>query len=139
MNFAAFKAGLKAHLQSVSAVSNLVGTRIYPMAFPQGGTLPAVTYTVVDTKPGGPWAGLREITVDLVAADDDSDTPDDVADALEAALVTGPNTARTGIGDIGSSGVVVQQCFLADQEARVDMYRAEERLYAVKLRFVFQI
>jgi len=55
-----------------------------------------------------------------------------VADAIEAALLT-------RIGDIGSSGVKVQDCVLADSEARVDVYRPEERLYGVRLRLVFTI
>jgi hypothetical protein len=135
MSVSAFKAGLRAHLTGNAGVSALVGSRVWPIAFPGGGAFPAVTYQVVDTATNAglyPNMGLRQITVDLLAVDDDSDTPDDVADAIEAALLT-------RIGDIGSSGVKVQDCVLADSEARVDVYRPEERLYGVRLRLVFTI
>jgi hypothetical protein len=135
MSVSAFKAGLRAHLTGNAGVSALVGSRVWPIAFPAGGTFPAVTYQVIDTATNFgqyPNVGLREITVDLLAVDDDSDTPDDVADAIEAALLT-------RIGDIGSSGVKVQDCVLAGSEARVDVYRPEERLYGVRLRLIFTI
>lgn len=131
----AFKAGLKAHLIADSGVNALVSGRVYPIAVPDGSALPLITYKVTDTATEfgfGLAGGLRQLTLDLMAVGEDSKAPDDVADAIEAALLT-------RIGDIGGSGVKVQDCVLAPTEARTDAYMPEERLYGVNLRLIFTI
>ena len=135
MSVAAFKAGLRAHLQANAGVSALVSTRVYPIAVPEGAGFPLVTYTVVDTAVESAFrnaVGLRAITVDFMAVDEDSETPDEVADAIEAALLA-------NIGDIGESGILVQDCSLSPTEARSDSYMPETGLYGVRSRFIFTI
>lgn len=130
-----FKAGLKAHLIANSGVNNLVSGRVYPIAVPGGTAFPLITYKVVDAgiaKGINGQIGLRTVDVLIQAISTDSKQPDDVADAIEAALFT-------NIGDIGGSGVKVQDCAPADVEARVDDYMPEERLYGVNLRVIFTI
>lgn len=131
-----FKAGLKAHLIADSAVNALVSGRVYPMAVPGGASFPVVVYKVLDSgrTPGlGTALGLRTIDVLIQAVSTDSKEPDDVADAIESALLSAP------IGDIGSSGVKVQDCAPPREGARADDYMPEERLYGVNLRFIFTI
>lgn len=43
------EAAMRAHLIADPGVSGLVGQRIYPIAMPQGTTLPAITYQRVST------------------------------------------------------------------------------------------
>ncbi len=134
MSVSEFKKGLKAHLEADGAVNALVGTRIFPITFPEGGDLPAIAYRVIDSGFLKSLLGpaLREITLELTAADESAGPPDDVADAIEAAL-------EGFAGDIGASGVIVQEVAIADTQARVDQYQEDARLYAVALRFVFRI
>jgi hypothetical protein len=136
MSVSAIKAGLRAYLATQAPVVAQVGDRIYPMAFPENGTWPAVVYSVADTDIEYDVAGtsrIRQIEMELLSASTDSDTPDDVADVLEAALVRGfgPN--------FGGSGIRVEYGQLAAQQARVDEYEPVKRLYGVRQRFVLWI
>jgi hypothetical protein len=51
MTMADFEDDFKAHLQADAALLALVGPKIFPLVIPQGGNVPAITYTVVDGEP----------------------------------------------------------------------------------------
>lgn len=52
MSASVIEEALYTRLTSVSTVSDLVGTRVYPLHLPQNPTYPAVTYSRVSTRRG---------------------------------------------------------------------------------------
>lgn len=56
------EAGLRSYLTTHPEVSALVGTRVYPLALPQGVTLPAVTYQLIASVRQPAYDGIARLT-----------------------------------------------------------------------------
>jgi len=95
-------------LSTSSAVTNLVGTRIYPNNIKEREAFPQLVYeiknNVRDDSLNGE-TGLASIEVTIIAVSLSYATTDSIADAVASALHN-----QTGVW----SGVTVQGCFLTD-------------------------
>lgn len=108
-------------------VSALVGTRVYPVRFPQSVTLPCLTYQRISTprlhthdKAGGTAHPRFQIT----AWDDDPKTVKGVVDAVRVCLD----------GYVGTVQTVKIQAILSDDENM--SYEPESQLYWINLDFI---
>jgi hypothetical protein len=106
------------YLRVQPGVAALVGTRIYPLRFPQRVTLPAIRYQIISTigqvAHTGP-SGLRMYRVQLSAAAATYEGAAQVAEALWLAC-----DGRKGLLGPGSSATVVND--LADDEPESGTY-----------------
>jgi hypothetical protein len=94
-----------AYLGNVSAISALVGSRIYPQRLPQAVTFPAIYYSQVSavrvySLSGETGRARRRITLNIVAATQSS--ADAIAQAVRGAISgwTGGWMADTFVGSI---------------------------------------
>ena len=99
-------AAIRGYLAGVSAITTLVGTRIYAVDLPQGVTLPAVTVQVFASEhlhdiSGA--AGLAFMRVRVTAHDDDLVDANTLADAIREAL-------QGKSGTVGSEFIQSVQC-----------------------------
>lgn len=99
-------------LKGTSAVTALVGTRIYPVVIPERATLPAVSINVISTgqthtmgSDSGPYNPLVQISVYGA-------TPDD-SYAVTTVIKTALKDFSGTLG--GDGGLTVQRAFLDDE------------------------
>lgn len=109
-------------LSGTSAITSLVGTRIYPQVIPQGSAMPAVAYSVVDEVPENSltgWSsGLSNARVQVDAYAPTYVSAQALADAIAGALAT-----------YQTSGLSVLL------ESKRDGYEDETSLHRVSLDF----
>ena len=94
---------LRSYLLEASAISNLVGARVYPNTLPQGATLPSVVYYAISATHAPGLAGIVDAGTCRVQLDCYAATRL-VADQVSAAIVArcktlsaaGPTTIGTG-------------------------------------------
>ena len=99
---------MRTRLLSVSAVTNLVGTRIYPLTLPQGVTLPAVRYQRISGNSdnyvaGTTGAAMARIQFDVFA--NSYASGEALREAIRQAI--DPFTGT-------SSGVIIHSCNAAN-------------------------
>lgn len=121
--------GLQSYLSGVAGVAALVGARIYPVALPQEGPYPAVTYErtggeVIHAMGQDP--GLSSAAMQLTCWGATYSSAKASAAAVRAALQNQLNVTWGG-----ESGVVVQAAFVEGEKD--DGYEPEARLYAVSV------
>lgn len=113
-----FEAELKAHLQSDSAISAMVGERIHPLILPERSEFPAITYTLVFGEPqnslDGFTSGLRRISVQIDCWSRTFDRTKSVAEAVVSRLGTPASAFKS---------VVTEYPTLDDYESETKIYR----------------
>ena len=76
-------------LTSTSAVSAIVGTRIYPQIAAQGAAFPFVVYVLQDTSPSDTKSGvstLDEVRYDIIVASENYAEASDLTEKIRTAL-----------------------------------------------------
>lgn len=112
-----FEADLKAHLQGASAISDIVGDRIFPLIVAQGESRPAVSYQVISIDQVSSLAGradtLRNIRVQIDLWSASHSTLLQLDAAVRARMDTAASTFRAVLAVGG----------LDDYEPQTKLYR----------------
>jgi len=128
------KEALGTYLQGYAALTALVGTRVYPGAFPQGTAMPAVTFSQISnpTIPhtGGSDGALQRPRFQITCWGDNYDDPDIVAQVVRTALTDYSGTMG-GVGGVDVARV------LYDNET--DIYNQGLQRDGVALDFIILI
>lgn len=115
-------ADLRTYLLADAGVADLIGTRCYPDALPQGATLPAVVYYTISRTHAESLGGLKSagqvrIQLDAYAATRIA------ADAVTEAILARLKTLSIGQNTIGSG---TQVCDVEIQGPRSDRLQPED-------------
>ncbi len=127
---------LRTYLLGDATVAALVGTRVYPVRLPQGGTFPAITYQRVSQVPvGRPTSGPPSVVAARVQFDVWSLNRDGV-DGYAAARALADAVRQRLDGKTGAlgSGLTVVQDVRLDAE-RDTGYDETGELYRISLDF----
>ena len=104
---------LRAYLMSDPALTAMIGTRIYPITYPQGGTLPALVYQQVSSVPYFAHygeMGSAEAHFHISAFSTNYGQVHDLANTVRAAMR--PIMQAPGImGDVPIAGVQLENEF----------------------------
>ena len=91
-----FEADLKSHLQGGAAVAALLQDRFHPLVRPEGGALPAATYTLIYADPlanlDGMDGSLRNIRVQIDTWAQSFSAVVGLADAIRSRMNTAAST-----------------------------------------------
>lgn len=113
-------------LQAVTGVTNLVGTRVYPVVLPQSPTYPAIRYqqTAGSREPAmGSNSGLVKTTVQIDSYSDTYEQARQVAEEVRSALQRFGGTV---------AGVVIESVFV---EGPLDVFEEEIKKFRVQQDF----
>lgn len=111
------------HLKTITAVTDLAGTRFRPDELAEGETLPAVRYTVMaeDTyKTHGGKIGLAETRLQLDCYAITRAAANDLADEIVGSLDGLADNSIAWWGSDGFSQIHVHECFKDNRYYRVD-------------------
>lgn len=125
---AEFVEALYSRLQAVPAVTNLVGTRAYPVRLPQGVTYPALRYDTIDEQ--------RESALDSDMGLVRSRVQIDSFAATYLAAKQLATAVRGGLQRVAWTQAGVE-CLDALLEAVQDGYEADVDVYRVRHDFLF--
>lgn len=109
-------------LSKASAVTAICGKRIYPIALPQGKSVPAVLFQQIssqDVVSTSGHDGLRTDRVQVTCWDDDPDGARTLAEAVRTALL-----AATG----SHGGSTIRYCSIEDEGDAFDLSKDNEQL-----------
>jgi len=122
---------IRRHLLDNSAVTAIIGDRIYPLTMPQGETLPVITYSVAaihEDNQEGDAATLARARLQLDCWATTHKQANDLAQAVRLAL---PTTT----GAIGSGANRVEEVSIIPIETGRQFYEPDTRYYRVMLEF----
>ena len=120
-------------LSNVVAISDLVGTRIFPQKIPYGQQMPSITYFVIDTTPNNTKNGASTYDYtrcQITAFGKTYSEAQDLATKIRAAL-----DYKTGT----DAGVVISKCFFEDANDVFDDSFGEDGIHYVAMDFRFNI
>ena len=123
----ALNEAIRARLLAVTAVTDLVGTRVYPLLLPQDPTYPAIRYQqITGTRESamGSDVGLVEATEQVDSYDSTYAGARVLAEAVRAALQRFRGTV---------AGVVISDVFVL--EGPLDLYEEAVKIYRVQQDF----
>ena len=117
-------------LTSTSAVSAIVGTRVYPQIAAQGGAFPFGVYVLQDTSPSDTKSGvstLDEIRYDIVVASENYAQASDLTGKIRTALDRYTGTV---------AGVVIDSIQFIDLDADND---AATETYVTSSEYIIRV
>jgi hypothetical protein len=120
------------YLLAGAAITTIVGTRVYPVARPQGSPLPAITVTRIS---GGPlYADDGEVGLDNARLQVDS-WGTTYAAAKDLAMVVGDRLSA--VRDVSQSGVTIRYAMLdAEQDLRESGADEYEYLFRTRQDYI---
>ena len=120
-----------AHLSGDAGVSALTSS-IYPQVIPQNASFPAITYQIESDEDSQLLTGissLYEATFRVDCWDTDQITAHQLADAVEAAMVSYR-------GDFGSQSPAITAHHVRKERGRFELYETDTKLFRVSLQFL---
>ena len=120
---------LHTYMLSRSAISTLIGTRMYNQKLPNDPTLPAITYNRISTVRRRSHDGDSSLTRPRIQYSCWGATPDDVEDLSDAI----EDEMKSFSGTAGSSTV-----YATIVENRLSMYDSESKFYHIPIDLMVQ-
>ena len=122
-------------LSNTSAVTDLVGYRIYPLMAPKSRQRPWITYhqiSVMPVRAMGADPSLQGVRMQISIYDDDYDVAENISAAVKAAL-------RDFSGDIGSGDTLSVERIFFENETMFAEVDDETKLVSYQINLDFTI